>query len=317
MADSWHSVVDKELASVDSLMRSEVRSAYPELNEMCEDMFRAGHHESRVSLCALSYYLSGGKDVDIVVPTAACFEAVFDGLNLHDRIDSSGSVVGAKKKLFSKGTSTTKVIVAGDFMYVMGFRLAYSRVPKVVPYLMRASASITDAIFAIVNRAHDPSITEDECRAIMEKKSIIEQCVIMECAAEQAGASEETIRTMSECGSLLGAVMQIRYDLEDLIGPKGQRASMNTMIAGYPTLPIYYAMQDPDAGQKIKDIFSKKDPSIKDLIQVAELIKSTDSFSKCRAIINDSLDRLREIVYGMKDSEYRAALLSFADDLAQ
>lgn len=315
MAQSWHSVVDGELSAVDSLLRSEVRSAYPELNRMCEMTLTARYHEIRPALCLLSYFANGGKDSKRAVAIAACLETVFDGLHLHDTIGSDGKVRGEKKKLFSKEPSTTKVIVAGDFMYVIGFRQAYSGVPELVPYLMRATDSIGDAIFRIVDRSHDTDVPEDECLEISQKKGAVEFQILMESAAKLAGATEEAVARMSECGCLLGMAIQISYDVGDLLGYEGEsKPRMESLLTGYPTVPLYHLMHDDSVGAKVKEAFSSTDLSIREALAIVSSIRESKAILKCREMIDDYVRRAVEVINSLPDSEYKNALLKFSEN---
>jgi len=310
MAESWHSIVDEEIAHVDDVMKMEVRSAYPELNRMCEDTLSSRYHSVRPALCILSYHANGGKDSETAVNTASCLESVFEGLHLHDRVDSNGNIVGMKKKMFSKPPSTTKIIVAGDFMYVMGFRLAYGKVPKVVPYLMQASASISDAIFKITDLEHDTGMTEEDCFEVLKKKSAIEYQILMECAAKQADVSEERLSDMRECGMHIGMALQLESELEELFGGKEEPSSVK---AGYPMLAVYYSMQDASYGQKIKDLFSQKDMSQKDAEHIVRMMGKTDAESKCRKLVAECMAKASEIASRLPDSEYKSAILAFIE----
>ncbi len=316
MAQSWCSVIDKELESVDAVMREEVRSAYPELNDMCKSTLSGRHHEVRPALCILTYYANGGKDTDVAVRMASCYESVFDGLHLHDRIDANGKVIGEKKKLFSKSPSTTKVIVAGDFMYMMGFRLAYGSVPKIVPYLMRATSVISDVIFKIVNHTNDIDVTEEDCIDILVRKGAIEFQIVMESAAKLADADEEAVTRMSECGKLLGMAIQLSYDVRDIAGSEdGKKPAMTTLTTGFPTLPLFFAMNDPNIGERVKSIFSKKAPSAKEAVATVSLIRESDAIPRCKALISDYKARARELLALLPDSEYKNALVKFSESV--
>ncbi len=311
MAKSWYSIIEGDIASVDDKMRAEVRSAYPELNDMCESTMRSRYHAVRPALCILSYYVNGGEDSELAVNTASCFESVFEGLHLHDLIDSSGNVLGDKKKLFDKIPSTTKVIVAGDFMYLMGFRLAYAKAPKIVPYLMEASASISDSIFHIVDISHGPSVSEQDCIKVMMRKSAIEYQLLMGCAAEQAGADEQCIKRMRECGSYIGMALQLESDMEDIFDDKPEMISVQS---GYPTMPIFYSMQHPEYGAEIKRLFSIKNPEPTDVEEIVSLIKRTDAKDRCKALKADYLSKASEIIGELSDSVYVRSLSEFVKE---
>jgi geranylgeranyl pyrophosphate synthase len=319
MAQSWHSAVDDDLSLVHEVSRIEVRSTYPELNDICEATFVSRDHDIRSALCILSYYANGGRDGDLIAAIAACYDAAFDGLHLHNRIDEEIKVRGVKRrKLFSKEPSTTKVIVAGDFMYLMGFRLAYARAPGVVPYLMYASSSISDGIFKMVDLEHDPDVTEEDCMELMRIKNAVEYQILMESAAKEAGADEETFKRMGECGTYIGMAIRIMHDIGDLFGhSEGEKPEMETIIMGTPTLPIYYAMQDTAHGGRIREVYSDKEASARDAVKTVALIKDTDSIAKCRELISGYVKKARGIIEGLPESVYRDALLGFTNELGQ
>lgn len=313
MAQSWYSIVEGELASVDEAIKKGIKSAYPELNEMCEDALNSRYHEIRPALSILSYYLNGGKDPKEAVANAVCFKASFDGLHMHDLIDENGQVLPVrKKKLFAKEPSTTKVIVAGDFLYVMGFRQAYSACPKAVPYMIQASATITNAIFDIVNESRDPDISCEKVMEIMRKKSAIEFQIIFESAAAHAGADEEALKRMRECGCHIGTAIQIHRDLEDLFGDD-DKPRCHTLLTGTPTLVLFHAMRDPAIGQSVRDAYTNTELTHKGAMAIAASIKTSDAVSKCMATIEDCQKKAVGIISSLPDDKYRTALLEFIE----
>ncbi len=314
MAQSWYSVVEGEMASVDEAIKKGIRSSYPELNDMCEAALNYRYHEIRPALSILSYYLNGGKDPKEAVANAVCFKASFDGLHMHDLIDENGKVLSTKKKFFAKEPSTTKVIVAGDFLYVMGFRQAYSTCPKAVPYMIQASATITNAIFDIVNDLRNPEISCEKVMEIIRKKNAIEFQIIMESAAAQAGADEDALKRMGLCGCHIGTAIQIHRDMEDLFGD-GDKPRCHTLLTGTPTLIMFHAMNDSVIGQAVRDAYTNTELALKDAIAVANSIKSSNAVFKCKEVIEDCKRKASEILSSLPDDRYRAALLEFIGTL--
>ena len=303
--------MEGELASVDGAIKDRIKSSYPELNEMCEAVLNSRYHEIIPALSILSYYLNGGKDPKEAAANAVCFKLTFDGLRMHDLIDEKGhALTMRKKKLFAKEPSTTKVIVAGDFLYVLGFRHAYSSCPKAVPYLIRGATSIADATFDIVSDSRDPEISCEKVMDDMRKKSAVEFQIIFESAAALACADEDALRRMGECGLLIGTAIQIRRDMEDLFGD-GDRPRCRTLLMGTPTLILFHAMNDPSIGRSVRDAYTGTGLTQKDVVAVARSIKSSDSVSKCQAVIEDCKRKASDIVSGLPEDRYSAALLEF------
>lgn len=315
MAASWYSVVEDELSSVSDILDKEVRAAYPELNDMCESI--ASSEESQVlpAFNIVSYRAFGGSDVPTAVYMASCFQSAFDGLHLHDRIDGEGKVIWEKRSFFSKVPSTTKVIVAGDFMYVMGFRIAYSKVPKMVPFLTQASGSISDAIFKIVDASHNPDMTEEMAMDILIGKEAVEFRVLMESAASLAGADEGVCARARECGEQIGMAIGIAKDIDDIHVISKKKLPMERFAAGYPSLLAYYAMKDESSGKRIRELFSRSDLTKKDLLDAGALIKGTDAIQRCEALKDDCKKRAKELLSGFTDSRYRDALAEFVDSI--
>lgn len=315
MAESWYSIVEKDVESVDEVLIDGVMRTYPELNEMCKDMIASRDHKVRPALGILSYYANGGKDSDTAVYMAASFGAVFDGLHMHDMIDADGNVKGMKKKLFHKIPPTTKVIVAGDYMYIMGFRMAYDKAPSVAPYIMKVSTMISDGIFSQTDRLGDSTVTKDECLELIKKRVASELSVMMECAAKEAGAKESVIADMGVLGEGLGIVLRIRNDLEDLFGNGKGIAQMDTLMQGIPTVPLCLAMADESIGEKVRQAFSDKDIQKKDAERIVSSMKAAGIQERCEDIIKEYGKKAREIISGLPDSDYKSSLLSFIDTM--
>jgi len=310
MAESWYTVVDDELDSIRKVMDTEVTSAYPELNDMCEAALSSRYSKTRAALSILAYYANGGSNAQDAVYTASCFEAVYNGLHLHDQVDEQGNVKVVKKKLFSKEPSTTKIIVAGDFMFIVGFRIAYVRLPDIVPYLMKVSSSISDAIFDIVNNSHNSDITEAQTLDIIRRKSAIEYSVLFECAAMKAGAGSDVVSKMAECGSYLGSAIQTMNDLDDILG-SGKKPRMDTLLSGFPTLPLFYAMQDPKIGPRVKEVFADSKLTPKAAAAVIALIRTTDVRNRCLEYVETNKEKAISILNDLPDSKYKTALIDF------
>ncbi len=312
MAQGWHSVIDKEMASVNSVIKAEVTTAYPELNEMRSSIITYRGHDVIPALCILSYYANGGKDEEAAVSVASCFGAVFDGLHMHDSVGADGKVKGAKKKFYHKvDISTTKTIVAGDYMYIMGFRKAYRSSPGVVPYLMAASSSMSNGIFTMVDSSNDPAFTEEVCIKIMESKDAAEFRFSMESACKEAGSDEAAMKRMAEIGHSIGMACRLAYDVEDLYGSDGSKPALDTLSSGRPTFPLRIAL-DSDKTGALAEMF--KGAPTKDAQRILSSVKD-EVLNRTRAKISDYKEKAKALIGELADSEYRAAISSFLDSV--
>lgn len=308
MAQNWYSSVEAEMSSADDNVVKEISLAYPELYKMCSSTLESNQHRIRSAISMLTYHALGGTDKGTAVSLGMSLEPVIIGLETHDRIDGDGKVIDSRKKLFSKGSSTTKVIVSGDYMYIVGIRNAYNYAPKVVKYIIKASSVRANAIFAIQDNLKNSSVTEDECKRLVRSLVAVDFLTLMESAADLADADQATIERMGECGSYIGMAVKVQEDLLDLVGTGKDRPAMQAFVEGRVSLPIVYSIQG--SGQ-VREAFAKADLTQKEAQALLPLIRSTDCESRCKEFIAECMSKARSIIEGLKESEYKDALLSY------
>ena len=119
-------------------MQRNLESENPELTEMCQSVVGAGGKRLRPALCILSYYACGGDDPENPIKIGAGFEIVHSATLVHDDINDQGEVRRGRKTLHRQYT-ISKAIIAGDFMFAMGFRLLAEAAPHIVDYIVEAS----------------------------------------------------------------------------------------------------------------------------------------------------------------------------------
>ena len=135
MAEPWHSCIAQELEQLEALMDRSLDSENPELSEMCRYVIGAGGKRLRPSMCLLAYFACGGKDASIPISIGAGFEIIHSATLVHDDINDQGEVRRGRKALHRQ-YATSKAIIAGDFMFAMGFKLLADAAPHIVNYIV-------------------------------------------------------------------------------------------------------------------------------------------------------------------------------------
>jgi geranylgeranyl pyrophosphate synthase len=314
MAQSWTYPIEKEISAISEDMKTWSGDEYPELRKTIDSILSSSDRVTS-ALCILSYFISGGRDSMQATHIASCFETVYDGLHLHDKIDLDGKVKGYKKKLFSKDPTTTKAVVAGDYMFVNGFRLAYSNAPGVVPYLMKVSAIISDGILGIVNSTDNPDFTEDDCMEILKKKYVSEIQVSMECAAKEAGADDSMVKAMSDIGFNIGMAYNVMQDVIDLIGRKIEPPTMIKIRYGEPSYPIYLALNDPVSKEMARECFGNRKITAKEELSLVHEVRKSGMLAKCSKFVEGYKEKARELIKALPESEYSKALSECIDSI--
>ena len=313
MTQQWHSCIADELSQVEDLMMENLESENAELTEMCQYVISSGGKRLRPSLCILGYKVCGGDDVRKAIDVGSAFEIIHSATLIHDDINDQGDVRRGKKALH-KAYTITKAIIAGDYMFAMGFRLLASAAPQIVGFVVEASASMGAGEFVQKDFEHETSVTEDDYLQIIEKKTAKLFEAAAKSAAAVAGADAETLEALGQFALDVGLAFQIVDDTLDVTGDPGKtgKAVGTDLIEGKPTLPVIYAMEDPTVGDEIREIFETEEPTEQDVAHALELIQRTDAIERCLAKAEEIGARAPADIACLPDSKYKDALIDLA-----
>ncbi len=313
MTEPWHSCISGELEKVEDLMLRDLESENPELTEMCQYVISSGGKRLRPALCIMSYGAVGGKDMMKPVKVGAAFEIIHSATLVHDDINDQGEIRRGRKTLHKEYT-VSKAIIAGDYMFAMGFRLLAAEAPQIVDYIVDASASMGAGEFVQKDFEHASSVTEDDYIEIITGKTAKLFEASSKSGAAVANADGAMLEALGNFSHYIGLAFQIVDDTLDVTGdPHNTGKAVGTdLIEGKPTLPVIYAMQDPDKGPRLIELFEKADVTTDDVAEALELIRSTDSVDRCLSKAREYVDEAVGYMDSVPDSIYKDALLDLA-----
>ena len=313
MSEPWHSCISGELQKVEDLMDRSLQSENPELAEMCHYVIGAGGKRLRPAMCILAYRACGGGDAQIPAQIGAGFEIIHSATLVHDDINDQGEVRRGRKTLHREYT-ISKAIIAGDYMFAMGFRLLASAAPQIVDYIVDASASMGAGEFVQKDFEHRSGVTEEEYIRIITSKTGKLFEASAKSGAAVSGADSATMEAVGDFALGLGIAFQIIDDTLDIVGdPSKTGKTVGTdLIEGKPTLPIIYAMRDPAVGPELRSIFETEEPTMDDVRRALELIRATDAVDRCVEKARAMVDSILPYLDALPPSVYRDALADLA-----
>lgn len=313
MVEPWHTCIDEELHSVEMLMLEDLDSESPELTEMCRYVIESGGKRVRPSLCILSYLALGGEDRSIPVRIGAAFEIIHSATLIHDDINDLGEMRRGRKTLHKEYT-VSKAIIAGDYMFAMGFRLIAQAAPRIVDYVVDASASMGAGEFVQKDYEHASAVAEADYMRIISGKTAKLFEASAKSGAAMATQEMSNVEVLGRFAHQIGMAFQIVDDTLDVVGdPSNTGKSVGTdLVEGKPTLPVIFAMQDPEVGSRVKAIFEKPEASMDDVHEALELINRTDAVRRCLAKAEAIVEECRTMLDPIPDSIYKSALLALA-----
>jgi octaprenyl-diphosphate synthase len=314
MDEPWYSSISDDLEKVERLMRDTVRSENPELTEICNYVLRSNGKRIRPSMCLLSYYACGGKDPAKAIDVATAMEIIHNATLVHDDINDRGDLRRGAQAAYKK-YSIGKSIVAGDYMFALGYSLVGSTTHDVVEFIVEASGGMSAGEFIQKDLEHNVAATEEDYMRIIKGKT----AGLIACGAKIgssiAGADRKIVQKMGEFAFQTGMAFQIVDDMLDVIGDEkatGKNIGSDVM-EGKPTLPIIFAMQDPVHGAKIKELFRKKSLEWSEVSEAIELIKKTEAIKRCSEKAKSIAKNSMHLLDAVEDSVYKRSLIGLSD----
>lgn len=314
MATNWFDCISSDLVRVDDVM-SEItsRADNPLLKEMCDYVLSNQGKRIRPSICLLSYYALGGKDSKRAVDVGAAIEIIHNATLIHDDINDEGELRRGAKTLY-KQYSLGRSIVAGDFLFALGFQLMGSSSEDVVGFVIDAATAMGSGEFDQKKYEHNKSVSKEEYIHIISGKT----ARLIECASKCGAylARPGDLDAVERLGSYsynLGLAFQIVDDILDIVGDShntGKRVG-NDLVEGKPTLPIIFGMEDSVHGDRIKFIFENPNTDYGLAGEAISLIKQTDSIERCYKLANHYADLALGYLAPLEDSVYKQALIDF------
>jgi len=314
MVEQWHSSIHEDLEKVELLMKETIKSDNSKLTDVCNYVLNSNGKRIRPAMCILAYKACGGKDTRKAIKTGTALELIHNATLVHDDINDQGELRRGAKAAY-KQYSISKSIIAGDFLFVLGFKLIHSATPDVVEYLIEAASEMSAGEFNQKDFEHNVSVTEADYMKIIEGKT----AGLIECGAKSgallAGSDIDTIDRMGTFARNVGLAFQIIDDTLDIIGNEkamGKKIGSDIM-EGKPTLPIIYSMNDPNHGDRIRKIFESDYPEASDISEAIDLIKKTDSISKCKEKARDIVKIAKNELSDLEESKYKTSLFEMVD----
>lgn len=238
------SPIETDMAAVNTVIRQQLHSEVPLINQISEYIIGAGGKRIRlvlVLLMAQAYGYSGNKHHKL----AAVIEFIHTATLLHDDIVDESSLRRGRQTANSLFGNATSVLV-GDFLYSRAFQMMVSiKNARVMKIIADATNIIAEGEVLQLLNMHNPDISEEQYLQVIRSKT----AKLFEAAAQIGvlitGASNDIIESAGEYGRSLGTAFQLIDDVLDYSGKTIDigKNSGDDLREGKPTLPLIYLMK--------------------------------------------------------------------------
>lgn len=313
MAERWAEPIAKELEDVEEFLQGLLRSGNAELDEMCRYVLESGGKRVRPIICILSYLACGGTDPARAVSVGSAFEVVHSASLIHDDINDNGEMRRGRRALHKEYT-LTKAVVAGDFMLVKGYRALGLMSHEIMDIISDTASRMCASEFLQKDFERKAEVTEEDYYEIIDGKTAMLIRASALSGAYLATQDMELIEAVGRYAEAVGMAFQIVDDVLDVTGctgVTGKKVGIDIM-EGKPTLPVIYAMHDPEVGKEVEAIFTGEGISQEDVSRALDLIKGTDALDRCMDEARARADEAIDALSALPPSEYRDSLEGLA-----
>jgi octaprenyl-diphosphate synthase len=304
-----------DMARVDALIRSELRSDVVLINQIGEHIVGSGGKRLRPLLVVLSARSGNQADGGNGAALAAIVEFIHTATLLHDDVvDESGLRRGRQTANALWGNAAS--VLVGDFLYSRAFQMMVGLDRMLV---MRVLADTTNAIAEgeVLQLLHmgDPDLSESRYFDVIRRKTAILFAAACRLGGYAAGLEAAAQDALHRYGMALGIAFQIADDVLDYVGDAGKIGKNlgDDLAEGKPTLPLIVAQRraSPEQVEFIRAAI--RDGDREALPQVIAAIRETDALEESIVRARDYAQAACLELQALPASVYRDALYDLAD----
>jgi octaprenyl-diphosphate synthase len=303
------SVVKQDSQAVDDLIRANLNSEVPMVEEIAAYLIEAGGKRLRpllVLLCAKACGYQGRDHVKL----AAVIEFLHTAMLLHDDVVDESDLRRGRETVNAVWGNAPSVLV-GDFLHSRAFEMMVDIGNiRVMEILSRATNVIAEGEVQQLSFIRNPATTEVEYMEIISRKTAMLFQAAAHAGAVLAGANEKTEHALRDYGLHLGIAFQMVDDQLDYLGtPEELGKNIGDDLAeGKVTLPLIVAMRNGQPDQKAFVEDAIRNGGVENLPEMIQLVKATDALKYTSEQANTERCEAMACLNNIADSEFKDAM---------
>jgi hypothetical protein BACCOPRO_00213 len=238
--------VESELEAFRALFQSEVQHTNPLLKLALEHVMRRGGKRMRptlVLLCARE----AGQVGEAVLHAAVALEMLHTASLVHDDVVDESDRRRGQQSVNGLLDNKAAVLV-GDYLLSTALKhAALTGCNRMVERLARLGQTLSDGELQQLANVSSDDLSEEMYYRVIRKKTASLFAVCAEAGALLAGGTEEDVERAYQLGENIGICFQLRDDIFDYYDAEIGKPTGNDMKEGKLTLPVLYAVSQPQA----------------------------------------------------------------------
>lgn len=249
--DALYEPIREELSRFEVLLREELQSRYPSVDQLAKHAFRLGGKRLRPALLLLTAKAIGEASREHLV-LATVVEMIHTATLVHDDVLDSADMRRHVETTNARWGNQASVLL-GDFLFTHAFYLA-STLSSVSAcrIIGKATNIVCEGELRQVASCGNFELTEEDYFGIIESKTAELCACCCQLGAHYAGAKPEFEQALTRFGRAIGMAFQIADDLLDLIGDEAATGkSLGTDLEQHKlTLPLIRLLSGLEASDR-------------------------------------------------------------------
>jgi len=313
--DAIKKLSHQDMTAVNDLIFKELESDVALINQISFYIVNSGGKRIRPLLTVLAARALGYQQQQHI-KLATIIEFIHTSTLLHDDVVDESELRRGKDTANARFGNAASVLV-GDFLYSRSFQLMTQlQNLKVMDILADATNVIAEGEVLQLINCNDPDTDEQRYFEVIYCKT----AKLFEAATRLAaviGELDQSIEeAMQDYGKYLGTAFQIMDDVLDYVADQEEMGKSvgDDLAEGKPTLPLIYAMQQAEEGDKTTIAEAiKQGGSRAQLNEILLILEKTKALDYCRAKAAEEAQKAILALDILEDSEYKQALISLAN----
>ncbi|HEY8510179.1 MAG TPA: octaprenyl diphosphate synthase [Steroidobacteraceae bacterium] len=311
--DEIRALVRPELHSLDTVIRSRLKSTVPLVDQVAEHIIAGGGKRLRPLLVLLVGRACGSSGA-AHIEAAAFIEFIHTATLLHDDV-VDGSSMRRGRDTANEVFGNQASVLVGDFVYSRAFQMMASLASQRVMEIMADATNVIaeGEVLQLMN-AHDPHTTEQRYLEVIYRKTARLFEAGAEVAAVLSNSSPEMQATMAKFGRHLGTAYQLVDDVLDYRSDPATRGKNigDDLAEGKPTLPLIHALRHGNKAQQAIIREAITNGGLEHLEGIIAAIDATGGLDYAAQRAREECELALEALSALPDSPHKAGLAALA-----
>lgn len=306
---SLYAPIARELSAAEDLLKAELRSDNPQVDQLVKHAFRLGGKRLRPALVLLTAKATGKLTDDHTV-LAAVVEMIHTATLVHDDVLDEATLRRHHETVNARADNERSVLV-GDFLFTHAFYLASSLETTYGCRMIGRSTNIVcSGELRQIHSRGNFALTEAEYYDIIDAKTAELCACCCRLGAHYAGASEAVVEAMVNYGRSLGMAFQVVDDLLDVLGDESSVGkSLGTDLEKQKlTLPLIRLLSQLNPDERADLITQLEQGGAAGRAALIESLERTDALEYARNKARKFAHEAREQLECLEPSPARSVL---------